>query len=480
MTNDQCLEPGVADRGQTGVPSGVSRRVYKPRTREHWSLVIGHWSFRPLVFFCALTLAIASPARADVRLKDITDIEGARSNQLYGLGLVVGLNGTGARQQSLATRQLAIDMLRKLNVVTKIARQDLEDNVFQSDSIAAVMVTAELPPFAREGSRIDVVVSVIDTARSLEGGTLLLTPLQGADGEVYGVAQGPVSVGGFDLSLLPQIGGLRNHPTVGRIARGAIVEREALGELQHDGHVRFLLHQPDYATAKLVADAINTRFDFGTPTAPPGVPPAITLLRKDTNGVVTRQVSTHVEPEWPFPPPKAAGPLGLPDIPQEIARTLDAGTIEVLIPPKYMRDVVTFISEIGELEIIPDTEARVVINERTGTIVVGQDVKISTVAIAHGNLVIRPIGPATPPQPGPAAQALLGLPPTPAPPPFPGGAFFPGAIVEGDKLNVVRRSFTVAELARALNSLGVLPRDLIAIFQALQESGALHAKLVIM
>ena len=374
-----------------------------------------------------------APCHAEVRIKDITEVEGARSNQLKGLGLVVGLNGTGAR--TLATQQMAIDMLRKMDVTTKIARQSLLDNVFKSTSVAAVMVTTEIPPFARKGSRLDVVVSVIDDSISLEGGTLLLTPLEGADREVYAVAQGQVSIGGFNVRTTGA-GIQKNHPTVGRVQRGAIVEREALGQIDQGGVVRFLLRNSDYSTAKSIVQVINQKYPAS-------------------------------------------------------AKAIDEGTIQVRIPLTFARDLPSFVNEIGQLKVMPDAPARVVINERTGTVIVGHQVRISAVAFTHGNLFIKPnVAIAPPPDP----EGLTPLPGAP-PPRRDGSGDEIDEILEALKprelsrapqsvvpltLSDVDQTYTVAELARVLNALGVSPRDLIAIFQALEESGLLHAELVFM
>lgn len=369
----------------------------------------------------------SSPCRAEVRVKDITMIEGARSNPLYGLGLVIGLNGTGA--SSLATQQLAIDLLRKLETTTKLQRQTQLDNVYKATTISMVMVTTEIPPFSRRGSRLDVVVSMFDDGTSLEGGTLLMTPLRGADGEVYAVAQGNVSIGGFRVRS--SAGGQVNHPTNARIPQGAIVEKEALGEIDQGGVMRLLLRDADPSTATQIVQGINTQFSA-------------------------------------------------------CAHAIDPGTIEVRIPPRYLKASSEFASVIGQIKVLPDTSARVIINERTGTVIVGHNVRISSVAIAHGSLVIKPnLAPA----PGAGVAALPG-----APPPLPRK---PGStaderideLLEALKpsakppaagpatLMEVEQTFTVAELARVLNALGVSPRDLIAIFQALERSGAMHASL---
>ena len=287
-------------------------------------------NLRNVILSVACLVAMSVPGRAEVRIKDLTSIEGARANQLTGLGLVVGLNGTGAR--SLATQQMAIDMLKRLEVGSLLARQTIHDNVFTSASIAMVMVTAELPAFARKGSKLDVTVSVLDNASSLEGGTLIQTPMRGADGDVYCVAAGPLSIGGFRVR--GNQGGQVNHPTVARAQNGGIVEREALGQIDHGGVVRLLLRDPDLTTAKSMVLAIN-------------------------------------------------------ELQPACAKTVDAGTVQIRIPKSLRMDVPEFIGDIGLLKIIPDTPARVIINERTGTVIVAlHKVRISSVAIAlHGNLV---------------------------------------------------------------------------------------------
>lgn len=391
---------------------------------------------RSMLLPVIVSLTAIAPCLGEVRIKDITMVEGARANQLYGTGLVFGLNGTGAK--SLSTQQMAIDLLRKLEMTTKLQRQTQVDNVFKSTSISQVMVTTEIPAFSRRGSRLDVVVSMMDDGTSLEGGTLLLTPLRGADGEVYAVAQGNLSIGGFRVRNSTP-GGQMNHPTNGRIPSGGIVEREALGEIDRDGTLRLLLRDADASTASLIVQAINARF---------------------------------------------------PDL----AMSIDPGTVQVQIPPKYRRAASEFAHELGQIKVMPDTPARVIINERTGTVVVGHKVRISSVAIAHGSLVIKPSIAAAPPAapggltplpgdpgflPEPLTardgqkdridEILEALRPKPVVIPNPQG---PAALLE------VEQTFTVAELARVLNALGVSPRDLIAIFQALKESGAMHAELI--
>ena len=361
--------------------------------------------WRVVCFIASCWSCLAAPLWAQVRIKDVVDVEGVRANQLYGLGLVVGLDNTGGR--SNFTRQLAVEMLRRLNFVTDLSN-------FDTKTIAAVMVTAELPPFAVEGSRIDVTVSAIDDSKSLQGGVLLMTPLRGADGEVYAVAQGPLSVGGFVFSG-QAAQAQKNHPTVGRIPGGALVERTEPAQFVPGGYIRLLLRQPDYATANAMARAINERY--------PGV-----------------------------------------------AQALDPGTVQIAVPEEAEANPVAFLAEIGELKVRPDAPARVVINERTGTVVAGEHVAISAVAIAHANLAI----------------VTSETPMVSQPAPLSGGrtTVVPRTQIdvneEGGTLHPLGPSVTVGELARALNALGVTPRDIVAIFQALKQAGALHAELVIM
>jgi flagellar P-ring protein precursor FlgI len=388
------------------------------RTEEPKVVIHMPRTWMKLATVLTLIAVSASGARAaGTRIKDITEFEGDRSNQLMGIGLVVGLANTGGR--SLATQQMAVDLLHRFRFNSLINSSNRLDPVYLAGSVSIVAVTAEIGPFARRGSKIDVTVSVIDDAISLQGGTLFFTPLNGADEVVYAVAQGPLSIGGFSFTVpqgttTPLASAQKNHPTVGLIPGGAIIEREARGESYCNGTVRLLLREPEYTTACAIAKAINAKFPHS-------------------------------------------------------AVTLDAGTIQVFTPKGPAADVVCFNSEIGKLEVTTDSVARVVINERTGTIVAGKDVSIDTVAVAHGNLAIL-----TSDEPF-ASQ----------PPPFSGGttAILPrprlGVTEQGGSLRVLERGTTVADLARALNALGVTPRDMISIFQTLKKAGALHAELVI-
>lgn len=375
------------------------------------------WS---LILLCALLAVPAAHAQDGVRIKDITDLEGAQSNHMVGFGLVVGLNGTGSK--STFTQQVAVDMLQRFMVTTAIKG----DNAFKSGNISAVIVTAELGPYARVGSRIEVTVSALDDAISLDNGVLVVTPLKGLDGVEYVTAQGPVSVGGFMFTAAGGAPGTgqgfnaaaaaqKNHPTVGRVITGPIVVREARGNVVCNGQLRILLREPDANTARAIAKAINAKF------------------------------------------------IGC-------AYTLDAGTVNVLVPNEHRTNVVSFISEFGLLEITPDTPARVVINERTGTIVAGHNVKISTVAVTHGNLAIVASNEPIVSQPNPLSRGKTVV--------LPRAQI--GIAEQPQSVHVINQTVTVAELARALNALGASPRDLIVIFQALKRLGALHAELVLM
>ncbi len=343
---------------------------------------------------------------AAARLKDISHIKGVRSNQLVGYGLVVGLAGTGDdTKKGKFTSEAMANMLDKFGISVDATTIDL-------DNAAAVMLTAELPPFSSNGSRLDVLVSSIGDADSLQGGTLMLTPLRGPDGRVYAMAQGPVSVGGFSLS---KGGGkkVKNHPTVGRIANGAMIEREPPSTLFIDGKIVLTLNQPDFMTVSRVVKVVNETFQ------------------------------------------------------QKIAIPLDSGTVEMTPPGQEKEFLIPFLAVIENLQVTPDARARVVIDERTGTVVVGRNVMLDAVAVAHGDLSIQ----------------ISAMPLVSQPPPFSFGetvvAVEKDIVVaeEPGKLVVVPRGVNIDALVKALNSIGVSPRDLIAIFQAIKASGALHAEL---
>jgi flagellar P-ring protein precursor FlgI len=357
----------------------------------------------------ALALAVcflAPPATAQIRIKDIVDMEGVRDNQLVGYGLVIGLNGTGDRlRSSVFTRQSLVGMLERLGVNSRDFERQLD-----TKNIAAVMVTANLPAFAKPGSRIDVAVSALGDATNLTGGTLLVTPLLGADGEVYAVAQGALATGAISArGAAASV--TRGVPTAGRISNGAIVEREVPFTLANRDRVRLALRNPDLTTARRIATAINN--------------------------ATRRNVATATDPR----------------------------TVSVALNG---RDPVAFLTDIERLRVEPDQIARVVIDEATGTIVMGDAVRVSTVAIAQGNLTIRITETPQVSQPNAFAQGQTQVVPR------------TGIEIEDQsdrRMGILPQNVTLQELVRGLNSLGVGPRDLISILQAIKAAGALQADL---
>ena len=358
-----------------------------------------------------LAAAVLGTANASSRIKDIVQFEGVRENMLVGYGLVVGLNGTGdTLVDGQFTKQSLKAMLNRLGVKPTDAGLD-------SKNVAAVMVTAVLPPFARQGSRIDVTVSALGDAKSLLGGTLLVTPVLGADGEVYAVAQGQLAVGGFAASGAAETV-VKGVPTSARIASGAIVEREVGFEMANMESVTLSLRNPDFTTARRIAQAINAF--LGTAAARPS----------------------------------------------------DPTTVHVEVPDSYRGNVVNLLTDIEQLRVEPDQLARVIIDEQSGIIVMGENVRISTIAIAQGSLTIRITETEQVSQPGPFANVgeTATVPRTDI------------EITEGEerRLGVVNAGVTIQELVNGLNSLGIGPRDMITILQAVKAAGALQAEIVVM
>lgn len=358
-----------------------------------------------------LMLVVSGSVRGE-RIKDIVDIQGVRGNPLTGVGLVIGLAGTG--DSGLLSRQMLTNVLRESGLV-------LSPTDLSGGNIAVVMVTAELGPFHREGMRIDVDVSALGDAKSLQGAMLLPTPLKGLDGQVYAVAQGGISLGGWSVGG-KQASLSKNHQTVGRIADGAIVEKAEL--------------------ASFIEQAAGQRF--------------ITLSLRNSDFSTAQRISNIINQSY-----------------ADSAFVLDAAGVKVLVPTEItQRSVIAFLDEILQMEVVVDTPAVVVINERTGTIVVGENVGISSVAIAQGSLVVKVKETAQVSQPmAPFSDAGTTevIPET-----------MLGVEEQSAYLIPVERAVTVSELAKTLNAIGASPRDLIAIFNALKEAGALQAKLVIM
>jgi flagellar P-ring protein precursor FlgI len=355
----------------------------------------------------ALIVLSADAAAAPVRVKELVDVQGVRENALYGYGLVVGLSGTGDTERVFFTSQSVSGMLGRLGI-----RIDPHD--VRVRNVAAVMVTARLPSFSRPGTRIDVNVSSMGNARSLAGGVLLITPLTGPDGVVYGLAQGPVQAGGFEASAVgSQI--QKNQPTSGSVPGGASVERTVAPDLEK-GPVLLGLRRPDFTTSIRIASAINA------------------------------------------------------NLKEEVARALDPAGVEVKIPAAFKGKVVSLLAQIEALEVDPDQRARIVVSERTGTIVAGQGVRIRAVAVAHGGLSIS------------VGQTPYAYQP---------GPFSSGKTVAGKVANVTANetmrpavalpaTSSVDELVKALNLLGASPRDLIAILQAMKAAGAIDADMEVM
>jgi flagellar P-ring protein FlgI len=360
------------------------------------------------IFAAVFACMCAASAEAGSRIKDIADFEGVRENMLVGYGLVVGLAGTGdSLRNAPFTRQSLEGMLERLGI-------NVRGTNMQTNNVAAVMVTAALPPFARQGARVDVAVSALGDSKSLQGGMLLVTPLMGADGEVYAVAQGPVAIGGFTASGQGQAV-TKGTPTHGKIPNGAMVEREIGFELASLQVLRIGLRNPDFTTASRIAQAINRRIGVSA------------------------------------------------------ARATDPSTVVLSLSEGARSDIVGVITELEQLIVEPDQQARVVIDEKSGIVVIGKDVRVDTVAIAQGNLTIK----------------ITETPQVSQPQPFSQGGqtvVVPRTQVEvdegqGKKLAVLNKGgVSLQDLVDGLNALGVTPRDLIMILQTIKAAGALQAE----
>lgn len=355
---------------------------------------------------CMFTFNTAFADSAITRIKDIAKVQGVRSNQLVGYGIVVGLNGTGDSNKTLETLQSVTNMLRSFGVT-------INQSSLKTKNVAAVMVTATLPPFVREGDTIDITVSSMGDAKSIQGGTLIQTPLQAGNGQVYAVAQGAVSTGGFTAGN----GGntrQKNFPTVGTTPNGAIVEKTVEDDLGTNGTLSLSLAQPDFTTAARVAQAINLRFG-------------------------------------------------------SVAKAANPGRIDITVPPYYRGNVVGFIAGLEELPVMPDKIAKVVVNERTGTIVMGGDVSVDSIAVTQGGISISVTTEEDANQPTPFSYGSTIV------------TKNQDVDVTEDNANTIVLPATadVADIVGALNAVGATPRDVISILQAIKASGALHADLEI-
>ncbi len=354
------------------------------------------------------TMFIITSALNAARIKDITSVEGVRENLLIGYGLVVGLDDTG--DDTKTYYQTIANMLEKMGIHVPVSQVDV-------GNVAAVIVTAKLPPFAKPGMKIDVDVASVGDADSLEGGTLIMTPLFGPDGVVYAVAQGPVSIGGFNVRAGGQ-GVQKNHPTAGRIPNGAIVERPIPSIFKDTDVLKLNLHHPDFITASRIAKVINKR--------------------------------------WPG-----------------VAKPVDPATVMVMLPPEYRGKFVDFVAEVQNLETVQDKTAKVVVDERTGTVIISRDLRILPVAITHGNLTVK----------------IESTPEVSQPP-----GFSPGTTVVTQQTTLTvkeekghlfvlgkgKKEVMVSDLIEALNKIGASPRDIIAILRAIKAAGALEGDLEVM
>jgi flagellar P-ring protein FlgI len=366
--------------------------------------------FVQVVGTALLALALtAAAAGATSRIKDLANIEGVRQNQLIGYGLVVGLNGTGDTLNNIPfTKQSLQAMLERMGV-------NIRGATIRTGNVAAVMVTGNLPAFGTQGTRMDVTVSALGDAKNLMGGTLLVTPLLGADGNVYAVGQGSVAIGGFAAEGAAA-SVTRGVPTVGRIANGAIIEREIEFTLNRLPTVRLALRNPDFTTAKRIASAVN---DFlGTKSAEP----------------------------------------------------IDPSTVQLTIPPEFKGNVVAMLTEIEQLQVEPDLAAKIIIDERSGIIVMGRDVRVATVAVAQGNLTVTISEGTNVSQPAPLSNGRTVVSPTSR----------VGVSEDGKKLALVKDGVSLQQLVDGLNGLGIGPRDLIGILQAIKAAGAIQADIEVM
>ena len=368
----------------------------------------------PLIIIISVFSLLSIVDSQAARVKDIAQLHGVRNNQLLGYGLVSGLNGTGDdMKKSVFTLQAIYNMMTRQGIT--IDPDNIND--IKVKNVAAVMVTASLPPFAKSGSTLDVQVSSMGDSKSLAGGTLLMTPLVGPDGEVYAVAQGPLTLGAFSFGgKAAQV--QKNHPTVGRIAGGAIIEKSIPVPLGADGHLQYQLRDADFSTASNMAEIINNNFGKGT---------------------------------------------AFPDSP---------GTVQVTVPEPFKTKLIDFIAAVEVLNVEADTTAKVVVNERTGTIVMGKDIRLSTVAVSHGNLSLIIRDDYNVSQPNPLGEGdTVVTPQTNI------------NVVEEDGQLVLldmKKGVSIGEIAGALNAIGATPRDLIAIFQAIKASGSLYGELIIL
>jgi flagellar P-ring protein FlgI len=362
-------------------------------------------SNRMIKFLLLSTVLVGCLAAAPVRLKELATLEGVRDNQLIGYGLVVGLRGTGDRQQTVFSLQSLTNLLLRMGV-------SVSPTQMQVKNTAAVMVTATLPPYAQPGVKIDVTIAALGDAQSLQGGILLMTGLKAPDGQVYAVAQGAAVLGGYQATGGPGNNSQQvNHPTVGRVPDGAIVER-ASPTASIGNAVHLQLREADFTTAARIAAAVNKKFG-------------------------------------------------------DVARAENAGVVTITLPQSYQKTPTEFVADLESLTVEPDTMARIVVNERTGTIVMGKDVRIAPVAVMQGNLTVEVQTTFNVSQPNPLSTGTTEVTPQ----------VTVAAKEQRARDILLKEGATVEELVRALNAIGATPRDIVAILQNLKTAGALEADL---
>jgi flagellar P-ring protein precursor FlgI len=392
-------------------PAAVGHRTFTPARR----IGIRLSRLRSVALVAAASCLLASTASAQssdiagsARLKDVATLQGPHSTPLIGYGLVVGLNKTGDRRQTVFSAQTLANMLERFGVAVSPGQIKIEN-------VAAVLVTSDIGPYNQAGSRLDVTASSIGDAKSLQGGTLLPTPLRGPDGSVVALAQGPLSIGGFGAGA----GGSSvtvNHLTVGRVPRGGLVQVGRTSDMPTDGVLKLAVNEPDFISARRIAAAINNELNA------------------------------------------------------DAARVVDAGMIAVAVPDRYRDSLPDLVARLEPLPISIDSVAKVVINERTGTVVLGGDVRLGPAAVAHGSLAVRISTELQVSQPAPLSQGQTAIVPQVG-----------VRVDEGDsRLISLSSGTTLADVVKALNALGATPRDIIAVMQALKVAGALRAELVVL
>ncbi|MFH0919958.1 MAG: flagellar basal body P-ring protein FlgI [Fibrobacterota bacterium] len=364
---------------------------------------------KTMIFLMAVVLLTALSASAQVRVKDVARVEGLEEVQLIGYGLVVGLDGSGDGSRTMFTVNSIVNMLRNLGVVIPLTQ-------IRVRNVAAVMVTSTLPAFTKRGAKLDVSVASLGDATSLEGGTLLMTPLQDGNGDIFAVAQGSVAIGGYSVSHVKEVMRKKNHPLAGDITGGAQVKKEILSNELNTRLIRLSLATPDFTSAVEMTKSINTGLNA------------------------------------------------------TLAKTIDAASVEISVPEQFKNDLMGFVSKIEQMEFEPSRVARVVINEKTGTIVAGTGVTIDEVAVSHGSISVTVTQTPKTVQPAPYSMGQTRT----------DTASTVAVEEEKPEMVVLNKTTNVGDLAKALNNIGASPRDIMSIFQAIKRAGALNAELVVM